>query len=520
MNPNTLEQQQQKALGLLKNLVNQDEQKQKATENIEKNKRAVSSEASENSSMQKTNPQNQKTIGIRRENKNKWERRVALTPSDCKKLLESGVRIILQPSALRCFTDKQYADIGVEINEDISAANVIIGVKEVPLDYLMQNKTCLYFSHTIKGQPANMPALRDILQKNIRLIDYELIKEKENPTGKLDRLVAFGRFAGLAGAVDFLQGLGEFLLHKKFISPFMHTGYSYMFPGVEEAMQSVTQVGKLIEKKKLPKELCPFVIGVTSSGRVSQGAQEILRLLPHEIIAADEIHELFSSRKENVRNDCVYITVIESEHMYKHKEKENFFEKKDFYANPQNYKSVFAEKFVPYLSILVHCMFWDPKFPRILSLEEAHNLSEKKQFRLLGISDITCDLKGSIELLQKFTSIENPFYAIDPLTGVMFDDFDKMTENSIIYHAVDHLPAELPIDASKHFSEKLTEFMKAIVESDYPCDFVSENESDLPVEIYRACETWKGKLMPRYAYLYKDLAKFYPEYKEFDDKQM
>jgi alpha-aminoadipic semialdehyde synthase len=519
MDPNNLELEQQKVLDHLRNLTHQDEFKNKETEEIQQNKKANSIEEINKISTQKNSlKQIQKIIGIRRENKNKWERRVGLTPSDCKKLLNSGVRIILQPSSLRCFTDKQYADIGVEINEDISSANVIIGVKEVPLDYLMQNKTYLYFSHTIKGQPANMPALRDILQKNIRLIDYECIKEKENPTGKLDRLVAFGRFAGLAGAIDFLQGFGEFLLHKKFISPFMHTGYSYMFPGLEEAMHSVTQVGKLIEKKKLPKELCPFVIGVTSSGRVSKGAQEILKLLPHEIIEADKIHELFTTKKGQVRNDCVYITVIESEHMYSHIEKNNF-EKKDFYANPHNYKSVFAEKFVPHLSILLHCMFWDPKFPRILSLEEAHNLSEKKQFRLFGISDITCDLKGSIELLQKFTTIENPFYAIDPLTGVMFDDFDKMTENSIIYHAVDHLPAELPIDASKHFSEKLTGFMKAIVESDYPCDFPNEEESDLSVEIYRACETWNGKLMPRYAYLYKELAKNYPKYKEIAEKQ-
>ena len=127
----------------------------------------------------------------------------------------------------------------------------------------------------------------------------------------------------------------------------------------------------------------------------------------------------------------------------------------------------------------------------------------------MGVCDITCDLKGSIELLQKFTTIENPFYAIDPLTAVMFDDFDKMTENSIIYHAVDHLPAELPIDASKHFSDKLTVFMKAIVESDYPCDIEPlKNLKDFPEEIYNACETWNGKLMPKYEYLYNDLQKF------------
>ena len=468
----------------------------------------------ENSNTQINNSNNNtKSIGIRRENKNKWERRVALVPSDCKKLIDQGIKILLQPSSLRCFTDKQYSEVGVEISEDISEANVIIGVKEVPLDCLMPNKTFLYFSHTIKGQPANMPALNDLLKKKIRLIDYECIKEKESHGGKSDRLVAFGRFAGLAGTIDFLQGFGEFMLHKKFVTPFIHTGYSYMFKSLQDAMHSNEEVGKLIAKKRLPKELCPFIIGITSSGRVSQGAQEILKIFPHEYVNADELPKLFE--KGVAKDDQVYITIIKSEHMFQHKETK-MFNKKEFYEYPHNYESIFAEKYVPYLSILIHCMFWDTKFPQILTLEEAHNLSEKKQFRLMGVSDITCDLKGSIELLQKFTTIEDPFFTIDPLTGVIFDDFDKMTDNSIIYHAVDHLPAELPIDASKHFSDKLTVFMKAIVDSTYPSDPEPEDDTDFPLEIYRACETWNGKLMPKYCYLYEDLKKFFPEYKDFN----
>jgi alpha-aminoadipic semialdehyde synthase len=464
-----------------------------------------------------TNKTKERTIGIRRENKNKWERRVALVPEDCQKLIQQGIKIILQPSSLRCFTDKQYSEVGVEISEDISAADVIIGVKEVPLDCLIAEKTYLYFSHTIKGQQANMPALKEILKKKIRLIDYECIKEKESNEGngkKLERLVAFGRFAGIAGAIDFLQGFGEFLLHKKFVTPFIYTGYSYMFTSLDEAMKSIKQVGQLISKKRIPKELCPFIIGVTSSGRVSQGAQEVLKYFPHEYVSPEKLKDLFN-KKNPLRNDLVYITVIESENMYQNKETKKF-NKSDFYENPQNYESVFGEKYVPYLSILIHCMFWDTKFPRILTLEEAHNLSEKKQFRLLGVSDITCDFQGSIELLQKFTSIENPFYTIDPLTGLINDDFDKMTENSIIYHAVDHLPAELPIDSSKHFSDKLSVFMKAIVDSEYPCDIETDSNPNcnsnpdldlkgLPIEIYNACETWNGKLMPKYEYLYNHL---------------
>jgi len=460
-----------------------------------------------------------RVIGIRRENKNKWERRVAIIPQDCKKLLEKGIRIIIQPSKLRCFTDKQYEDVGCEIHEDITGASLIIGVKEVPLDYLYPEKTYMYFSHTIKGQPANMPALKDILEKNIRLIDYECIKEStgSNP----QRLVAFGRFAGLAGAIDFLQGIGEFLMYRKFFTPFIYTGYSYMYATLEDAKKSISNVGKLITQKHLPKEICPFVIGFTSNGRVSKGAQEIIKLLPHEFVDPDDLEDLVKNKK-NARRDIVYLTIIESKHMYKKKNNLEF-DKDDFYKNPDNYYSIFAEKFVPYLSILYHCMFWDIQYPRILTLDESYELSTQKRFRLLGVCDITCDLKGSIELLQKFTTIENPFYTIDPITNIIEEDFNKMSESSILYHAVDHLPAEMPIDASKHFSDKLTPFIDKIFEIEYPSNYLEkavEINKHLPAEILNACETWNGNLMPKYVYLYEELGKYFPKYNQFvcDDK--
>jgi len=140
-------------------------------------------------------------IGIRRENKNKWERRVAVIPQDCKKLADSGVQFIIQPSNIRCFTQKQFEDCSsnkVMLKENIEEADVIIGIKEVPIDLLIPNKTFLMFSHTIKGQPYNMPLLKKVLDLKIRLVDYELIKDL-HPTDS-QRLVAFGRFAGIAGS--------------------------------------------------------------------------------------------------------------------------------------------------------------------------------------------------------------------------------------------------------------------------------------------------------------------------------
>jgi alpha-aminoadipic semialdehyde synthase len=458
-----------------------------------------------------------KVISIRRENKNKWERRVPIIPDDCKKLIEQGIKVIVQPSKLRCYTDKQYEDAGCEIGENIREAELILGVKEVPLDYLYPDKTYMYFSHTIKGQPANMPALRDILEKKIRLIDYECIREAEGP--KPDRLVAFGRFAGIAGAIDFLQGMGEYLLNKKLYTPFLNTGYSYMFPSVDQAKESIKKVGELIKKKHLPKEICPFIIGFTSNGRVSKGAQEIISILPHQYVKPEELSKLLED-KQNARKDLVYITIIESKHMYEHKEHKDF-NKDDFYKNPKNYISIFAEKFVPYLSVLYHCMFWDVTHPKILSRDEAHDLALQRKFRLFGVSDITCDLHGSIELLQKFTSIENPFYTIDPLTNRIEEDFTKMSDSSVLYHAVDHLPAELPIDASKHFSEKLTPFIPHILKSNYPSNIEEDkaNLKNFPLEILNACETWNGKLMPKYDYLYNELTKYYTEYEHIVRKK-
>jgi alpha-aminoadipic semialdehyde synthase len=407
---------------------------------------------------------------------------------------------------LRCYTDNQYERVGCILTNDITSADLIIGVKEVPLDNLYPEKSYMYFSHTIKGQPANMPALKDILEKRIRLFDYECIKEAK--TDNPQRLVAFGRFAGLAGGFDFLQGIGEFLLHKQISTPFLHTGYSYMYPSVDDAKDSLRKIGEMIKKKHLPRELCPFIVGFTSNGRVSKGAQEVLECLPHEYVDPNDLERLFKSEP---RRDIIYLTIIESKHMYVHKESGQF-NRDDFYSNPQNYISTFADKFVPYISILYHCMFWDVKHPKILTFEEGQRLTQENKFRLLGISDITCDMNGSIDYLQKFTTIEKPFFTIDTKTNILEDDLNKITDTSILYHAVDHLPAEFPIDASKHFSERLTPFIENILKSEYPCDY--NGQSDLPLEILNSCETWNGKLMPKYQYLFKELGKHFEEYKE------
>jgi len=156
------------------------------------------------------------TIAILRECKNKWERRCSITPYEVKELVTKGIKVLVQPSTTRCFTEDEFEEAGAIIQEDVSGADVIFGVKEVPIDNLIPNKTYFFFSHTIKAQPYNMPLLDELLARNIRMVDFERICEKPVPGKQAERLVAFGRYAGIAGAFDFIRGIGEYLLEKKF----------------------------------------------------------------------------------------------------------------------------------------------------------------------------------------------------------------------------------------------------------------------------------------------------------------
>lgn len=452
------------------------------------------------------NNKNSKVLGIRRENKNKWERRVALTPEGVKKLVKNGIKVIFQPCNLRCYTNKQYEDAGAEICEDISKADVILGVKEIPLDLFIDNKTFLFFSHTFKGQSNNMPALDKMLDQKVRLIDYELIKDQD----KGARLVAFGKYAGLVGAIDFLQGLGQFLVHKKLYTPFLHVGFSYMYPSLEHAKKAVVKVGQMFKTKKLNQNLLPLIFAVTGNGRVTGGSVEILELLPHKWIEPDDLHKLFDGEDKS-KNDIVYLTKLEHKHMYVRKDKNkedqncNNFDKQHFYKNKKMYNSIFAEKYLQYISAIFHCMYWDTDSPVLITDNDASDLSSKNNLRLLGITDITCDWpEASIKLLKKLTKIEKPFYSIDPITGIIEENFNKISNNAILYHSVDHLPSELPFDSSNHFSDKLTPFIPDLLKSNYPCEY---KEDDLPPELHKATETWNGKLTPDYEYLYEELSK-------------
>ena len=424
-------------------------------------------------------------IGILREVKNKWERRTPLTPSDVSVFTSAGVRVLVQPSTLRIFTDSEFAAAGATITDDLSPANTILGVKEFPASSLLPNRSYLIFSHTIKAQPANMAFLDECRRQRVRLFDYETIRSRD---GK--RLVAFGQYAGIAGMIDGLRGVGERLLSKGYSSPFMGVGSAYMYPSIDSAKRAVEYCGEEIRRVGLPKPLLPFRVVFTGAGNVTQGAQSVFEALPHQYVDPAAL--------PSVKPDphTLYAAKVSAEHMVQHAQGQPF-NKAQYYDNPSEYVPVFHERVAPHTSLLVNGMYWDNRYPRLITLEQYRRLQQSNA-PLLAVADITCDVKGSVEMLQKSTTIEQPFFVYDGVTGEMSD---RVEGDGVLMLGVDNLPAEFPRDASTHFSSKLKPFIEALASNDN--DVPLNDNVALPPELLNACITSEGELTANFAYIDK-----------------
>lgn len=441
-----------------------------------------------------------RVVGVLRESGSKWERRAPLTPSHCARLLHSvgrvdGVdRIIVQPCTKRIHPDAQYEDVGCEISEDLSECGLILGIKQPKLESILPERAYAFFSHTHKAQPENMPLLDKVLSQRVSLYDYELIVGEN---GK--RLLAFGKYAGRTGMIDFLRGLGERFLNLGYSTPFISLGSSYMYSSLSAAKAAIIAVGEEISASGLPSAISPLVFVFTGSGNVSQGAQEILRLLPHTFVDPSELHKLVESTKNapnsskgskfSKQNFQVYACIVTSKDMVTPKDPSKHFDKDDYYAHPELYYPVFHEKIAPYATGIVNCMYWEKRFPRLLTNQQMKEL--KINFnRLVGVADITCDIGGSIECLNRATPIECPFFRYDPLTGSYHED---MNGEGVIFLAIDNLPTEAAKEATKHFGDVLSQFLGSMASSKGP--------EDLLPPIRKACIARKGELTPLYGYI-------------------
>jgi len=422
-------------------------------------------------------------LGIRREDKNKWERRAPMAPNHVRALVGQGIRIIVQPSTRRVFTDDEYRSAGAEINEDLSECATICAVKEVPVDLLLPGRTWLFFSHTIKAQPAGMPLLDAALERKVRLVDYECITKTGNRRDQ--RLVAFGHYAGYAGAIDFLRGLGERFLALGFSTPLLHIGSAFMYPSLAEARRAVELAGEAIQTRGLPLALCPFTAVFTGSGKVTNGALDIFKLLPHEMVAPRDLAGVCSGHSDSHK---LYISIATAEDMVRRRGG-GPFDKAEYYAEPEKFEPIFKDIVLPHSTVIINGMYWDQRFPKLFTREDLHEHVVAGHDRLLGVCDITCDADGSVPTRQ-FTSIEQPFFVFNALTEKVSTSLD---DPGVLFHAVDHLPSELPREASEHFGDCLLPFLPDLAHA--------RDSEELSPQIRGAIIAEGGRLAPDFRYI-------------------
>jgi len=397
------------------------------------------------------------SLGILRETKTPPDKRVPLTPVQCRSLLDryEYLGLMVQPSDYRCYSDEEYAAQGITLSEDVSSCDILMGVKEVKLNALIDQKTYLFFSHTAKKQPYNRELLQEVVHKGIRLVDYEYLTDEKGI-----RVVAFGRWAGVVGAYNGLYAYG------------LDTGAFSLKPAhdcydLEELHQELKKVDLGMQR-----------IMVTGGGRVAGGTQEILDQAG--------IRQLEPEAFLNEEFDYAIYTRLDPWH-YTRRKDGTAFDFSHFIKHPEMYEN----NILPYAArtdMFIACHFWDPLSPVMISPE----ILASGELPISLVADISCDIKTPIASTIRASTIASPFYGYDPSTGKETDPFE---EGVITVMAVDNLPGELPRDASADFGSALMEHVIP--------ELLGVRDSGM---VERASITANGRLTPGYSYLEDYLA--------------
>ncbi|HPE98217.1 MAG TPA: NAD(P)-dependent oxidoreductase [Chitinophagales bacterium] len=390
-------------------------------------------------------------IGLIREGKFPPDSRVALTPEQCTEVMRTwpDINIVVQPSHGRCYTDAEYGQAGITLQENLSDCDVLIGIKEVPVESLISHKTYLFFSHTIKEQPYNRKLLQTLLKQQIRMIDYETLHDEQG-----NRVIAFGRWAGIVGAHNAFwtwsrRNGGFKLTRARDCHDFaeLKTHYSHL-------------------------QLPPLRIVVTGTGRVARGSMEVMELLKIRQVTPEEF--LTSTCQEPV------VVNLDSHHLFE-RISDGGYERAEFHRHPERYRSAMH----PYLSksdILVNGIYWNPHGPRLFEKTDMH----ADDFSIQVIADISCDVDGSVPATVRTTTISEPVFGYNKYTDETTAPFESDT---IDIMAVDNLPNELPRDASAEFGRRMIE---AVIP-----DLMAESSRMLD----EATICNKGELQEAYLYL-------------------
>lgn len=394
-------------------------------------------------------------IGLIREGKLPQDNRVPLTPTQCRylKLKIRNVKVFVQPCSTRCFSNEEYAEAGIEIKEDLSECDLLLGVKEVPENFLLDGKKYMFFSHTKKKQPHNQKMMQAILDKKITLLDYECLEHEDG-----QRILGFGFFAGIVGAHEGMKAYGIRTNSFKLCKVTECDSY-------KELISSYFQL-------KLPN----IKIAITGSGRVASGVLEVMNIL--DVIEVDENEYL-----KKTFSYPVYVH-LKGNHLYKHK-KDGSYTREAFHKNPSEFSCLFS----PFLSttdILMNGTYWDERLPRLFEWSDML----KPDFCIQTVADISDDVNGGVPCNLGDSTIENPVYGVDVISRQMIDPYQP---SGVDVMAVGNLPNELPRDASTYFGDQLIKFVIL--------DMLKGGSS----VIDRATIVKEGQLTERYVYL-KDYA--------------
>lgn len=437
------------------------------------------------------------SIGIRREDlSKKGEERVAIVPALLQKISQAGHKCLIQPGIhpktqenKRRFKDAEYISAGAEIRENIEAADLIFGLKEVELKHLLENKTYFMFSHTHKGQVKNRKLLKALIQKKCSLIDYELICFENRQRV----LTAFTYFAGYAGMTDSLWTLSK----RQDIFPLQSLKQSVGYENMEELYQNLDKLASQIAKEGTSASSPPLIVAFLGNGKTSAGAQTIFDRLPVKEIELKDLEKTFQQASRNF----VYKLVLDIPEMYRLKAPYQQLNSKlthqDLFnlylQQPDQFESN-MDKVFPYCTMWMNCIIWSEKYPRLLTRQQAQDWYSKKQV-LKMIGDITCDPEGAIQFSAE-TWIDDPVFIFNPKTKENKSGFEG---EGIAVMAVTNLPCEFPKDASIEFSKNFEPVLMPMLEANFSANRMES--ANLPSEIEAACILWKGKLTEKYKYM-------------------
>lgn len=373
-------------------------------------------------------------IGILKESKEK-ERRVSLTPADAELLLKNYPNLLIkaEPSEKRVYSNQQYSNAGVEITNNLSDCDLLVGLKEVDIHKIIPGKTYLFFAHVAKMQHRKKSYFKQLASKEITLIDYEYLTNKNDK-----RIAAFGYWAGIAGLYNAFYALGK--RYKTFELPLVSSFISFS--------ALLNKLNNLV--------LPPVKIIITGSGNSAKGVSDTLKKLG--------INGVSPSAFLNKSFDFPVYCILSPRQFFIQKDGSSY-SKTDFKANRDQYISIF-HKYVEVADLYFACHYWEKNMPLLLT----NNHLASKESRLKIVADISCDINGPIACTVKESTIENPFYDFNPLTQKIEPNFSS--PNNINVMAVGNLPTMLPFDSSNYFSDILTKKILPQLISKKECEII------------------------------------------------